>query len=186
MQPVWRWMEQLAFLLLFAGMVELALPSGEVRKAVRLLAALVVMLAVVEPFAGWLADPVGGLVPQGPGGSFLDAAAYIEAGEELAEAGAARALSLWTAQAGRELSAMLGLIDGVQRAEASVHLDARRGTPRVSVRLILEPDLAGEAGEARVVSRVKAFVVQLFPYMDAEAVDVWIGEQAAPLEGDRR
>ena len=49
-QPVWRWMEQLAFLVLFAGLVEIALPSGDVRKAVRLLAGLVVMLAVVEPF----------------------------------------------------------------------------------------------------------------------------------------
>lgn len=185
-QPVWRWMEQLAFLVLFAGLVEIALPSGDVRKAVRLLAGLVVMLAVVEPFTGWVTDPAGGLMPAGPLRPGADAGAYIKAGEELAEAGAARALALWKNQVERELGAMLGLVEGVRRADASVHFDERLGAQKVSIRLGLEPDLEGESGKERVVSRVKGFVAQLFPYLNAEAVDVWIGDETAPLEGDRR
>ena len=186
MQQVWRWMEQLAFLALFAGLVEIALPSGDVRKAVRLLAGLVVMLAVVEPFSGWVADPLGGLAPAGPARPAADAGAYIKAGEELAEAGAARALALWKSQAERELGAMLGLVEGVRWADASVHLDEGSGAHKVSVRLRLEPEFEGEAGEERAVSRVKGFVARLFPYLEAEAVDVWIDVETAPLEEDRR
>lgn len=182
MEALSRWMQQLAFLVLFAGFVEIALPSGEVRKAVRLVAGLVVMLAVVEPLAGWVTGPAAGWLDAFAMRTAIDGAAYIEAGEALARESAGQARELWKSQAERELGAMLGLVEGVRRAEVAIDLDERLGARGVSVRVWAEPGPSAGAGAERVISRVKGFLAQLFPQLGTEAVDVRIEE----VEGGQR
>lgn len=172
MQSVTAWVQQIAFLVLFAGLVEIVLPSGEVRKAVRLVVGLVVMLAVVEPFTGWVADPDGGLVEAVAERLVDDATPFINAGTELAEGGFEQARTLWKSQAERELGALLGLVDGVQQARVAVSQGDRFGAGRLLVLLSIEPGVTGEAERERVISRVKSFVIQLFPHLGTEAVDV--------------
>lgn len=175
----------MAFLVLFAALVEIALPAGEVRRAVRLVVGLVVMLAVVEPLAGWVVDPVGGLVDALTERLVDDATPFIRAGTELAQGGADKAEALWKSRTERELGALLGLVEGVRHAEATVSGE-RSGTGGLQVRLSIEPEVAAEEERERVISRVKRFLSELFPHLGTEGIDVRVEDELRPLEGGSR
>ena len=54
MSTLVAWIQQLGFLVFFAGLAQILLPDNDLRKVARLVIGLVLILAVIEPVVGWL------------------------------------------------------------------------------------------------------------------------------------
>lgn len=120
MRALSSWMQQLGFLVLFAGLVELALPDSDVRKVVRLLVGLVIILAVVEPIAVFVED--GDWLERVTLQALIDdGREHLQAGEELARSFQEQAKEVWQRGAEHEIATMILLIDGIEDAEVRVY-----------------------------------------------------------------
>ena len=160
MGAIAEWIVQVGCLALIAGLVELLLPSSSVRGAVRLVAGLVVILAVVDPVVRWLGDPSA---IERLAGSLLadDGRRYVEAGVRLAEEEARSASRAWAESLERQLEAMAALVAGGRDVEAEVRTDAG-AVSGVRVGLKADPG-AWEESAARVRRLVESFFPGVHP-----------------------
>src|SRR5690606_12852599 len=135
---------------MFAALSQILLPRGELRNAVRLVVGLVLIVAVVEPAAGWIAR--GDLPWGGNGWSWgvaVPGGAPAHRGSALAATALAEVEAAWRRQSERELAALLALIPGVARAGLRLAVnggeESRGAAGAVAIAWSGAP--AGESGE---------------------------------------
>jgi len=180
------WIQQLGFLVFFAALTQILLPSGELRKTVRLVVGLVIILAVIEPAVDWIAGGTGSLDwesvtrPAAP----VSGGRYVEEGERLAGEAMAGVETAWRAQAERELAAFLNLIPEVQQASVELFLGQGR-VQRVRLRLALDVPDGEEAARTGVEERARRLVEGLLPEVNAERVEI-VWESASTIDEDGR
>jgi stage III sporulation protein AF len=128
-QMISDWARQLAFLVLFATVVEMILPAGDLRRYVKMVLGLMVVLAVVDPLvrviqgSDWMEVALGPLAVGAP------AENAVAAGIRLTQAAMSQAESDVRADTEEQMAALLLALEGV--AEAQVEL--AHGPPLVKV-----------------------------------------------------
>lgn len=119
MQGISEWLNQLGFLILFAGLSEIILPNSSVRKTTRLFIGLIVILSIIDPLVGMMANPhwLDGLYLEV---FSAEGDAYVEAGTEMATRVTTQAEQIWMGQVGQQVSVFLSLIDGIFDANVAL------------------------------------------------------------------
>ena len=166
------WIQHLGFLVMFAALSQILLPRGELRNAVRLVVGLVLIVAVVEPAAGWIAR--GDLPWGGNGWSWgvaVPGSDPAQRGSEVAAAALAEVEAAWRRQSERELAALFALIPGVEDAEVALFVEAGR-VSGVAVTLVPEPGEDSAEGRRGAEERARRLAAGLLPGVPPGAVAI--------------
>lgn len=119
MQAISSWVQQLGFLILFAGLIEVLLPNTSVRKVARLVIGLAIILAIIDPLVSLVANP-GWIDSLFADAFFVDGEPYVRAGAEIAQSAQHRAESVWVMSMGKEVAVVLTLIEGIHDAAVAI------------------------------------------------------------------
>lgn len=185
MRSLSAWIQQLGFLVFLAGLAEILLPAGDVRKTARLVVGLVVILAVIEPAIGWILDGAGAPAWRGSPdlSPLLAGREYAEEGARIAGAALAGVEEAWRVQAQRELAAFLGLIPGVSRAGVELLLDEGR-ILWVQARLAPEAGESGTASRDTIEDRARRLIQGILPGVPLAGIEI-VWDEAAAEDGAR-
>ena len=144
------WARQLVFLALFATVMEMLLPAGELRRYAKMVLGLVVILAVLDPLLqilqghNWADTWTYGLVGQ----DNVSSESAVQAGMQMMDAALAGAAQAVRADVTGQMEALLMSIGGVE--EASVDLATEE--PRILIRTAVGAD------DNTLVERVRSVV----------------------------
>lgn len=173
MSALVAWIQQLGFLVFFAGLAQILLPDNDLRKVARLVIGLVLILAVIEPVVGWLngAELLRQLDGGGAAGLLPSGEPHVRRGEELVATAVARVQGEWLAQTERELAALAGLVPGVTQADVTILL-AGQGIDGVEVRLAAAGPSSDEGVDEAVEGRVRRLIEGLLPGLSGERIRI--------------
>lgn len=155
-----EWIRNIVVLVLFAGFMELLLPSNNMKRFVQVIVGLFVLTTLLEPFAMLLNK-----VKEGPSFDLPAVADYrtgqvIESGKELAERQQTKVLEEYRRNVARQVASLLELStqDKVLEVKAEVEetLDKPEFGQLKALKVILEHTAEGEPAEAKRFARLLA------------------------------
>lgn len=131
MNSIGAWVRNIALVVVLAGIMELLLPQGEMRRYVRVVAGLLVLLAMLNPVVGLLegatAFNAGYLAVFAPRTSGAGLEAIRDRGESLKRVNETLAVDEFRRRLEAEAAMVASGAAGGARAEATVDLEASTG-----------------------------------------------------------
>jgi stage III sporulation protein AF len=159
------WATRLVYLILFASVVEMLLPSGELRRYTKMVLGLVVILVVIDPLVQIVtsSDWADSLILPTRVANSPSVQSSVQAGIEISRTALSSAAGAVRRDTEDQVAALLLTLDGVQRAQ----VDLAEETPRISLGVDRDRDVPALALRA---SRLVGVCLSISP----ESVEVQI------------
>lgn len=190
MAGIVAWVKQIVLVALLVGVAEMLLPQAGLRKYAHTALGLIVLLAVLVPFLGFLrqgvdwrvafADiPAAGLSGAAPTEPLPEDTRRIEA------ASMRLTMDVYRSRVEQAMAAAAAAVEGVLEAEARVEVDTEPTSPRFGTLLAAEVTVVpGERAEAGEVRPMKPVVIG--GERDSPAVPAPSGEPRLTVEAGGR